>query len=136
MRILKIGLVGISLMSSLVAGDDIVMQDSGVVVRNGDESIILSQAADMDALVVNDKNIIINSARRSRYAYADNRVEPERMALRQQNREPRAERGYSNRGIVDMSYDSVEIKHSNQNVGTAEVPVIFELHPLTVHQYK
>lgn len=135
MRVLKIGLVGVSLISSLLIGDDIAMQGGSVVVRNGDESIILSQAADMDALVVSDKNIIINSAKRSKYAYADNSVEPQRVVARQ-NREARAERAYSNRGIIDMSYDSVEIKHSNQNVGTAEVPVIFELHPLTVHQYK
>ena len=134
MRILKIGLVGVSLVASLMAGDDIVMQESGIVVRNGDESIILSQVANMDALIVNDKNIIINSARRNKYAYADNNIEPERMA--EPARESRSQRGYSQRGVIDMSYDSVEVKHSNQNVGTAEVPVIFELHPLTVHQYK
>ncbi len=133
MKILKIGLIGVSLVASLLVADDIAMQDGSVVVRNGDESIILSQVANMDALIVNDKNIIINSARRDKYAYADN-VEPERAV--EPIRESRSQRGYSQRGIIDMSYDSVEVKHSNQNVGTAEVPVIFELHPLTVHQYK
>ena len=133
MKVFKLGLVGVSLVASLIASDNIVMQESSVVVRNGDESIILSQAANMDALVVNDKNIIISSAKKDRYAYAESaEVEPEMVEA--PAREVRTRRVAS--GVIDMSYDSVEVKHSNQNVGTAEVPVIFELHPLTVHQYK
>lgn len=133
MKILKIGLISLSLVGAMVASDNIVVDRSGVVVANGGESIVISDSADRDALVVNDDNIIISSQRRApRYASADEYAEAQNT--RYEAREP--ERRVVKKRVVDMSYDSVEVKHSNQNVGTAEVPVIFQLHPLTVHQYK
>lgn len=143
MKTLKIGLAGVSLVSSLlVAGDDIAMQGGSVVVRGNGEAIVLNQTNDMDGVVVNDKNIVINSQRKKRnnianhrhYAYSDSYAQPERVVAVRPDRDDGV--GYRTNGVIDMSYDTVEVKHSNQYVGTAEVPVVYQLHPLTVHQYK
>ena len=136
MKIFKIGLISLGLVSAMVANDNIVVDERGVVVANGDESVVISDAADRDALVVNDKNIIISSQKRERPRYVSANEYSQVQAVRYQEVRPQVERRPVKRRVVDMSYDSVEVKHSNQNVGTAEVPVIFELHPLTVHQYK
>ncbi len=111
----KIALISLILSSILMANDSVVLDKGNVVVKGKmGESIIISDAADKDAVVVGSNNILISSKKKQMPSYASGSIHQ----------------------IDDISYDTVEIKHSNQYVGTAEVPVIYQLHPLTVHQYK
>jgi|GEM_PF-2985663 len=122
--------------ASLVFGvnDSVVLSEGDVVVRDYDreETIVVSDSADRDSLVVNDKSIVISNKKpRPYYQQPQARPMQQPVAYAQ----PREVEYWDGR-IEDMSYDTVEIKHSGQNVGTAEVPVVYQMHPLTVHQYK
>lgn len=126
MGFLKFSIISTALASLLIAGDDVVLSPGDVVVRGGDETIVVSDAADEDSLVINDNSIVVSNRKRDK-SYYPPQHQPRRAAPAQA----------SWNGVVeDISCDSVEVKHSNQGVGTAEVPVIYRLHPHTVHQYK
>jgi hypothetical protein len=116
--------------SVIFANDSVVMSEGDVVVKDyqRDETIVISDSADRDSLIVNENSIVISNKKPRPY-YNNYRPASQPVAYAQPKE-------YWDGTVEDMSYDSVEVKHSGQTVGTAEVPVVYRLHPHTVHQYK